>query len=73
VFELSGTDSKAPLELLAQSAVAGEENAVRFPLLQGGEFWIADVALTKYDIQAARKRLVPSGSAMSGAFSCSRR
>lgn len=59
IFELSATDAKTPLRDVADTAIEGADNLIRFPLMQGGQFWIADTRLTKYDVQAARGRLMP--------------
>jgi len=59
VFELSATDVKTPLREVAQTAIEGGGNLTRFALMQNGQFWIADNRLTKYDVQAARGRLMP--------------
>jgi outer membrane protein assembly factor BamB len=69
VYELSSTDAKAPLRELGETTLEGGENLIRFPLLRGGQFWIADTRLTKYDVQAARGRLMPKWIAdQNGAF-----
>ena len=60
IFQIGATGEKTPLHPLADAIADGGENLVRFHLLQGGQFWIADNRLTKYDVQAARGRLVPS-------------
>ena len=62
IFELGGAEAKTPLRQIAETAIEGADNLIRFPLMQGGQFWIADNRLTKYDVQAARGRLNPSGS-----------
>lgn len=60
VFELSGEDEKKPLGQIAKGKVAndnlldGSESLIRFPLLIGGQAWVADSHLTRYDVQAAR-------------------
>ena len=59
VFELSGSNTKTPLHDVAETSVEGAANLVRFALMQSGQFWIADNRLTKYDVQAARGRLMP--------------
>ena len=60
IFQIGATGEKAPLHPVADAVTDGGENLVRFPLLQGGQFWIADNRLTKYDVQAAKGRLVPN-------------
>ncbi|MEN6451605.1 MAG: PQQ-binding-like beta-propeller repeat protein, partial [Thermoguttaceae bacterium] len=57
VYEAGGADAKNPLRQIAEYAVEGADNVVRYPLFQDGQLWIADNRLTKYDIQAARGRL----------------
>ncbi len=59
VFELGGADAKNPLRKVAALPAAGEKNLVRFPLVQGGQFYLAGARLTKYDILAAHRRIVP--------------
>jgi outer membrane protein assembly factor BamB len=62
VFELVGlvgSDAKNPLREIGDTVREDAGNLARFALFQGGEFWIADKQLTKYEIQAARGRLVP--------------
>jgi len=59
VFELGGADPKTPLREVAASEVGGAPRVVRFPLMQGGHFWLADDKLTKYDILAANKQMIP--------------
>ncbi|MBN1395372.1 MAG: PQQ-binding-like beta-propeller repeat protein [Pirellulales bacterium] len=69
VYELSATDVKKPLREIADTAVDGGDNLIRFPLLRSGRFWIADTRLTKYDVQAAAGRLRPKWIAdQEGAF-----
>jgi outer membrane protein assembly factor BamB len=65
VFELVGlvgSDAKNPLREIGDTVLEDAGNLARFALFQGGEFWIADKQLTKYEIQAARGRLVPKWS-----------
>ena len=59
VFELSATNAKTPLRNVADLAIEGGPDLTRFALMQNGQFWIADNRLTKYDVQAARGRLMP--------------
>jgi len=59
VFEVVGSDAKNPLREIADTVLEDAGNLARFALLQGSEFWIADKQLTKYEIQAANRRLVP--------------
>ncbi len=69
VYEISATDVKMPLREIADTAIEGGGNLIRFPLLRRGRFWIADTRLTKYDIQAATGRLRSKGIAdQEGAF-----
>jgi outer membrane protein assembly factor BamB len=58
-FEISAADPKAPLHDVAETALAETGALMHFALLDGGQFWIADSQLTKYDVQVARGRLVP--------------
>jgi outer membrane protein assembly factor BamB len=60
VFELSGDDKERPLGLIVEGKSAdddllsGNESLIRFPFLVGGQAWVADSQLTRYDVQAAR-------------------
>ena len=60
VFELSGDDKENPLGLIAEGKspddglLGGNESLIRFPFLIGGQAWVADSQLTRYDVQAAR-------------------
>jgi len=60
VFELSGDDDQKPLGPIAEGKAAdddlldGNESLIRFPFLIGGQAWVADSQLTRYDVQAAR-------------------
>jgi len=66
LFELGAGDAKNPFRELAETAIEGSSHLIRYPLLRGGQFWIADTRLTKYDVQAARGRLMPSWIAEEG-------
>jgi outer membrane protein assembly factor BamB len=59
VFEFSVTDAKTPLQEIGETAIEGGGNLVRYAAMQGGQFWIADNRLTRYDVQAARGQLSP--------------
>ncbi len=59
VFVLGGSEAKTPLLQIAESVIEVADNLIRFPLLQGGQLFIADNRLTKYDVQTARGRLEP--------------
>ena len=70
VFEISATDVENPLARVAEgktSSVAEltreeiPEGLIRFPLLRGGQVWIADNQLTQYDLQPSQGRLQPRG------------
>jgi len=52
-YRVSGTDTKQPLEQVAQLPTSDEPDLMRFPLLLGNQFFVADKALTKYELQAA--------------------
>jgi hypothetical protein len=52
-FRLSGTDTKKPLEKVAQIQAGNERDLVRFPLLVRDAFWLAGNSLTKYEIQSS--------------------
>jgi len=58
LFELGGPDDKAPLREVLAATVDGGEELVRFPLLQGGNCWLADLQLAGYEVQLSQKRLV---------------
>jgi len=53
-----GIEAKEPLQPVAQGTTTSAANMVRFPVMHAGQLWIADAALTKYEIQTARQRLV---------------
>ena len=59
VFDLTPTDKGTQLRDVAETAIEGGENVARFALLQGGQFWIADIQLTKFDVVGSKGRLVP--------------
>jgi outer membrane protein assembly factor BamB/tetratricopeptide (TPR) repeat protein len=61
VFELSGTNAEKPLGQVADREAVGRQDLVRFPLLDGGQFWVAGDRLARFDIQGARGRLSPKG------------
>ncbi len=60
VFEISTTDDEKPLGKIADSSAPGEENVIRFPLMEAGQFWIGDVQLTRYEIHTSRSQLEPT-------------
>ena len=62
ILELSG-DAKAPLREVAKTTIRGADNLIRFALIQGGQFWVADTQLAAYDIQTARGRLASQWTA----------
>jgi outer membrane protein assembly factor BamB len=60
IFELSGaSEDKTPLRDIAETTIDTGDNVIRFPLLAGGQLWIADTKLTRYDVQAAAGHMVP--------------
>lgn len=59
LFELSGIDTRTPLRKAAEPTPAGQEQLVRFPLIEEGQIWIAGTELTKYSVEISRGRLVP--------------
>ncbi|HUT91306.1 MAG TPA: PQQ-binding-like beta-propeller repeat protein [Thermoguttaceae bacterium] len=70
VFEISATDVENPLARVAEGKTSSEaeltreetsEGLIRFPLLRGGQVWIADNQLTQYDLQPSQGRLQPRG------------
>jgi outer membrane protein assembly factor BamB len=58
IFELSEQNAKAPLREVLAATVDGGEDLVRFPLLQGGNCWLAGLQLTGYEVQLSQNRLV---------------
>ena len=59
VFEISGTNAETPLGQVGERGGEGRKDLVRYPLLARGQFWVAGDQLSRYDIQAARGRLMP--------------
>jgi outer membrane protein assembly factor BamB/TolA-binding protein len=59
VFDLTPTEKGVQLRDVAETAIEGGENVARYALLQGGQFWIADIQLTKFDVVGSKGRLVP--------------
>lgn len=59
VFDLTPTDKGVELRDLAGRSIEGDENVARYALLQGGQFWIADIQLTKFDVVGSKGQLVP--------------
>ncbi|MCC6123598.1 MAG: PQQ-binding-like beta-propeller repeat protein [Pirellulales bacterium] len=59
VFDLTPGEKGTQLRDVAETAIEGGENVARYALLQGGQFWIADIRLTKYDVVGSKGRLVP--------------
>ena len=72
VFEISGADPKEPLKRVAHGKVADDilvdkdVQLVRFPYLAGGQVWVADSQLARYDVYASRGRLQPKWMQASG-------
>ena len=58
VFEVSGTNAEKPLNKVAEHPAQKRKDLVRFPLLESSQFWVAGNQLSKYDIVAARGRLM---------------
>jgi hypothetical protein len=52
-YRVSGTNAGQPLEPVAQLPASDTPNLVRFPLLIRNQFWVADNALTRYELQAS--------------------
>jgi outer membrane protein assembly factor BamB len=59
VFDLSPGEKGTQLRQVAETAIEGGENVARYAFLQGGQFWIADIQLTKFDVVGSKGRLVP--------------
>lgn len=59
IFDIRGGNAQQPLTAVAQRRVGGEENLIRFPLMQSGQLWVADSQLTRYDFHASRGELQP--------------
>ncbi len=59
VFDLTPTEKGVRLRDLAGRSIEGDENVTRYALLQGGQFWIADIQLTKFDVVGSKGQLVP--------------
>lgn len=52
-LRISLTNAARPLEKVGQLQTSATENLVRYPLLVGDQFWVADDLLAKYEIQAS--------------------
>ncbi len=59
VFELSGVDSGKPLTKIADTVLSGAEQVIHYPVLDGGQLWIAGSQLNHYDVQTSQRLLVP--------------
>ncbi len=71
VFKVSASDEKEPLTKDAEGIAAGGQGPgqtalLRFPLLLGGQLWVADSQLSRYDVNAANQRLKPKWIADEG-------
>jgi len=58
IFKLTGTDNEARLTQLGRTVPGDQKSLLRFPLIRGDHFWIADDRLTKYEILGAYERRV---------------
>ncbi|MEX2558279.1 MAG: PQQ-binding-like beta-propeller repeat protein, partial [Pirellulales bacterium] len=56
-FEISAPGQGSPLTKSTEKPAEDISPRIRFPLLRGGQLWIAGGDLTRYDIQSARGRL----------------
>ncbi|MBN2473032.1 MAG: PQQ-binding-like beta-propeller repeat protein [Pirellulales bacterium] len=61
VLEVGGPEAKQPLREAVEPTPASGQRLIRYPLIQGNRAWVADVELTRYDIQANVSRLSPQG------------
>jgi outer membrane protein assembly factor BamB len=59
VFDLTPTEKGNQLKEIAGRSIEGSENVVRYALLQGGQFFIADIQLSKFDVVGSKGQLVP--------------
>jgi outer membrane protein assembly factor BamB len=59
VFDLTPTEKGTQLKEIAGRSIEGSENVVRYALLQGGQFFIADIQLSKFDVVGSKGQLVP--------------
>lgn len=59
VFDLTPTEKGTQLKEIASRSIEGSENVVRYALLQGGQFFIADIQLSKFDVVGSKGQLVP--------------
>lgn len=55
-FEATTNPDQPFLREIASLAAAKRQAAARFVTAQGAQFWVADTALTKYDVQVAQGR-----------------
>jgi len=58
IFKLTRTDGEARLRQLVRTTPGDEKHLLRFPVIRGDHFWIADDKLTKYEILGAYERRV---------------
>lgn len=52
-LRISSSNAAQPLEKIGQLQTSEAANLVRYSLLEGEQFWVADDHLTKYEIQAS--------------------
>jgi len=52
-YRVSGAEGKEPIEKVAQLQTSDEPNLIRFPLLLGDHFFVADKTLTDYRLQSS--------------------
>ncbi len=57
LYEISGTNKEQPLSKIAERGAEGRADLVRFPLMAGGQLWVAGDELWRFDVQTAMGRL----------------
>ncbi|MBX7166479.1 MAG: protein kinase [Pirellulales bacterium] len=60
-FEISQAGEGDPLKMVVERGAVSGDPVARYPLARGGEAWVADQQLARYQVQSTRGRLVPQG------------
>lgn len=57
-FDIGKPDQEEPLTRSIELAASDEPPMIRYPLVRGGDLWLAGGKLSKYEIRASQQRLV---------------
>lgn len=60
-FDIGKPDQDNPLTQSVELAASNEEPLIRYPLVRGGDLWLAGQKLSHYEIRASQQRLVAEG------------